>query len=423
MKASIFTFIGTFISYLNIGFIYSNVIGQKYKIKIPSLLIIAFLSLLNVFLILNLPMVLKLLCNIISIGLILFFTKKDNIKAILYFVFILWFIGALIDIVISSLLIVFVKGLLIKYPNLGLFIMSLVIQIIYNLFFRIIPIKKVIMRLKNIIIQIKSVIWIFILMIIMVIVFGLFAFKNYSSLGAMSLFLFLLFISVLLGLFLLKNLYEELIFKNTINNLLENNKYYVESNIKSRVFKHNIIHELNGIKSVADKKTNKLIDGIIKDNMLESTNSNYDDVLPNGINGIICRKLYNDNKVKLEYVINNYIKSDLFDVLWPRKYNRLCETIGLVLDNAVNASSKSKEKMLHIILLEDENMIKIKVINTFNDSLDVDKIGALNYTTNNNGHGLGLYSLIGKKDVLLTTKIINNLFECTIEAKKIKPPR
>ena len=422
MKASIFTFIGTF-SYLNIGFIYSNVIGQKYKIKIPSLLIIAFLSLLNVFLILNLPMVLKLLCNIISIGLILFFTKKDNIKAILYFVFILWFIGALIDIVISSLLIVFVKGLLIKYPNLGLFIMSLVIQIIYNLFFRIIPIKKVIMRLKNIIIQIKSVIWIFILMIIMVIVFGLFAFKNYSSLGAMSLFLFLLFISVLLGLFLLKNLYEELIFKNTINNLLENNKYYVESNIKSRVFKHNIIHELNGIKSVADKKTNKLIDGIIKDNMLESTNSNYDDVLPNGINGIICRKLYNDNKVKLEYVINNYIKSDLFDVLWPRKYNRLCETIGLVLDNAVNASSKSKEKMLHIILLEDENMIKIKVINTFNDSLDVDKIGALNYTTNNNGHGLGLYSLIGKKDVLLTTKIINNLFECTIEAKKIKPPR
>ena len=423
MKASIFTFIGTFISYLNIGFIYSNVIGQKFKIKIPSLLIIAFLSLLNVFLILNLPMVLKLLCNIISIGLILFFTKKDNIKAILYFVFILWFIGALIDIVISSLLIVFVKGLLIKYPNLGLFIMSLVIQIIYNLFFRITPIKKVIMRLKNIIIQIKSVIWIFILMIIMVIVFGLFAFKNYSSLGAMSLFLFLLFISVLLGLFLLKNLYEELIFKNTINNLLENNKYYVESNIKSRVFKHNIIHELNGIKSVADKKTNKLIDGIIKDNMLESTNSNYDDVLPNGINGIICRKLYNDNKVKLEYVINNYIKSDLFDVLWPRKYNRLCETIGLVLDNAVNASSKSKEKMLHIILLEDENMIKIKVINTFNDSLDVDKIGALNYTTNNNGHGLGLYSLIGKKDVLLTTKIINNLFECTIEAKKIKPPR
>ena len=157
--------------------------------------------------------------------------------------------------------------------------------------------------------------------------------------------------------------------------------------------------------------------------MQESTNSNYDDVLPNGINGIICRKLYNDNKVKLEYVINNYIKSDLFDVLWPRKYNRLCETIGLVLDNAVNASSKSKEKMLHIILLEDENMIKIKVINTFNDSLDVDKIGALNYTTNNNGHGLGLYSLIGKKDVLLTTKIINNLFECTIEAKKIKPPR
>ena len=112
--------------------------------------------------------------------------------------------------------------------------------------------------------------------------------------------------------------------------------------------------------------------------------------------------------------------SDLFDVLTPRKYNKLCETLGICLDNAVSASSKSKEKILQIVILENEKNVVIKVTNTFNSSLEIDKLGSLNYTTKKNGHGIGLYSLFGRKDVTLKSSIINNLFESQITIKKKK---
>jgi sensor histidine kinase regulating citrate/malate metabolism len=213
-------------------------------------------------------------------------------------------------------------------------------------------------------------------------------------------------------------MYDEKIYKNTVDNLLDNNKYYLEVNNQDRVFKHNIIHRLNSIKSVGDKDANKLIDDLIDDYNLNSMPNMSIDILPNGINGIISRIIYGRKIDGLQIAVNNYLKSDLFSVLSPRKYNKLCESIGVCLDNALTATSSSKEKVLQVAILESKSSVIVKIINTFDSSLEVDKLGVMNYTTKKGGHGLGIYSLLGRKDVIVKTSIINDLFENQIIVKK-----
>jgi len=58
------------------------------------------------------------------------------------------------------------------------------------------------------------------------------------------------------------------------------------------------------------------------------------------------------------------------------------------------------------------------IINTFAGSLDLERIGSIEYTTKEEGHGLGLFSLFGRKNLSVTTTIKNNLFINNIEIKK-----
>ena len=418
MKADIITILGTFISYFNNALIYLNVTNRKIKFKPLSIIVMLVLSVINALVMFKLPIVVRLVYNIICFGLSFYFSAKDNFKSILFYVLILWVFGSFVDIVLNSILLAVFKFVVDSLPELGVFIVSLFMQIALYMFFKIKKIKLLVIRIKDKLELIKNIVWVFLLMLFLAILFGIFAYKNHTSLSIEFFFLVLLSFSLLVSIFFLKILYEERTFKNTIENLLNNNKYYLENNIQNRIFRHNIVHQLNSIKSVADKKVNSLIDDLIKEYNLSDVSNKPTDILPNGINGIICRSIYNTKRKDVNYVINNYIRSNLFDILTPRKYNKLCEVLGICLDNALIATIKSKEKILQIVLLENSESVVIKIMNTFEDSLEIDKLGTINYTTNESGHGLGIYSLLGKKDVTINTKIINNLFENQIIIKK-----
>ena len=411
--------IGGIISYLNVTLIFCKINNLKYKFNIIHLFILLVMGILNAYITIHFPIAFKPIYNLLCLYVSINFASKRSFKETIYYVSLIWFTGIILDIFFMALFSVFFNYILKIWPKWGMLFISLFLQLILNIIFRFKNINLLVIKFKNKITLVKNIVWIFILTIFTVILFGIFAFKNKNSLSYVTIFIFLLLLSISFIVFLIKILIEEKTYKITIDNLLNNNSYYLDLNTKDRLLKHNLIHNLNSIKSVSDKKANVLIDDLIKDINNNSITKDLDN-LPNGINGLICKTIYLRKNKPLNIAVNNYLKSDLFEVLSPRRYNKLCEAIGVCLDNAVTASEQSKEKILQVVLSEDDSTIRIKIINTFKTSLEVDKLGTINYTTKNSGNGLGLYSLLGKRDIKIKTSIINSLFENLIIVKKIK---
>lgn len=232
--------------------------------------------------------------------------------------------------------------------------------------------------------------------------------------------LFLLAISVIILIIVyVHKEYTNYTLKETNEYFIKNNEFYINVVNDYRILKHNIIHQLNSVKTVANKKTITLIDDLIN-----QYNENESDVhnikkMPVGISGIVYEKIYLFNNKEIKLGIDNSIESNVFNSLTPRSYNLLCEALGILVDNALQATAKTKEKILMIEMKENELNYQIKIINTFQDLLDLEKLGTIKYTTKSSGHGIGLFSLIGRRKLKLKTSIINDLFlnEITIEKK------
>ena len=60
----------------------------------------------------------------------------------------------------------------------------------------------------------------------------------------------------------------------------------------------------------------------------------------------------------------------------------------------------------------------VLVMNTFEGDVEIENIGKLNYTTKEQGHGLGLYSLFQRRKLNLKTYIKNNIFISEIKVSK-----
>ena len=120
----------------------------------------------------------------------------------------------------------------------------------------------------------------------------------------------------------------------------------------------------------------------------------------------------------LKFLVNNNIKSALLDVITPRSYNLLCEAIGILLDNAMEAAYLSEDKVVYLNFKESKENIYIEIMNTFRGDLDVDKLGTKDYTTKKLGSGLGLYSLIGRSKLQVKTMIRNDMFITKITVLK-----
>lgn len=412
------TIIVTFISYINVSLIYKIITKSNSKIKIWHYILMLAITLINTLVIMKLPVGFKTIFNLLCLLLINKLIYKDKMSDNIYYVMVIWTVGIILDMIFMALFSILLNKILEVFPNSGMAIISLMLQIVYNLFFRIKFVSNFCVKLKNKIDVVDNVVWLFILSVFLIALFSILAFINLNSFNntLMIVLIFLIVVSILI--FFIKNISDKKIYQQAINNLLKNNKYYIELNSKNSVFKHNIIHQLNSIKSVTDKKTKQLIDDLINEYHMSDTSKLNVDSLPNGINGLIYSYIYTKDYSKLNLAINNYVDKDLFNILTPRNYNKLCEAIGICLDNAVNASLSSEDKILQITVKEDDKNIIIKIINTFSSSLEVDKLGTKDYTTKNNGHGIGLNSIIKKRNLKVKTTIINNMFESIISVKK-----
>jgi len=202
--------------------------------------------------------------------------------------------------------------------------------------------------------------------------------------------------------------------------LLDIMKTYENDIEEQRTMIHETRNELMTIKSKINDKAKeaeiiKYIDSIIGDK-ISSSISKYGKFkyLPsNGIKGFFYYKFMEAERrnIKVSVNISKRIENSFLGSLDTKEFKDLVRIIGVYLDNAIEASESSKDKKLGIEIYMIKENIEIIISNTFDNEINIEKIGKERFTTKGKNHGHGL---------LLVKHILNNstIFESNREIVK-----
>lgn len=159
---------------------------------------------------------------------------------------------------------------------------------------------------------------------------------------------------------------------------------------------HEFKNQLMVIRGYAQMKSDKLLEYI--DSITADANKTHSSYLisqlnkfpEGGIKGLLYYKLsiMDDEKIKYELDVENGVKTKL-NTLSVNMYKNITKILGVLLDNAIDASKKSKKKQIIISVAKDKSNVIFTISNTFKGKLNIEKIGT-GYTSKGIGHGYGL---------------------------------
>ena len=239
------------------------------------------------------------------------------------------------------------------------------------------------------------------------------------------LFIFLLFLIITIY-FLIKEYIKIRKAKQYINNLEEYNKNLIEVHDSMRSFKHdfnNIIQAMNGYIMLKDMNSlEKYFHRLLKECQYIK---NVDILNKRMINSPAIYSIL-INKYKIAEKNNIKMNIDIlvdFEQINSKIYD-ISRMLGILLDNAIEATVDCDEKIVNVQFLSDCSNKKDLIIveNTYNDKeIDVERIFQKNFTTKKNkgNSGLGLWEIkkILSKNIdldLYTTKN-NKMFRQQLE--------
>ncbi|WP_315110571.1 GHKL domain-containing protein [Clostridium intestinale] len=231
---------------------------------------------------------------------------------------------------------------------------------------------------------------------------------------------------ILLGVILfvlIRSLTKELEFRNKQKEF-ENLKQYTESLEKlysdMRVFRHDYINIISSMIGYIDNRDMDGLERHFYENIIPVSKSMQKKDFKIGsiknihipeIKGIVSSKLIRAQELGLDVhveVVENIddIKMNIID---------LSRGLGILLDNAIEASKESWEFKLNLAFIKTEKAITIVISNSYKEkNISLNKIFKPNYSTKGSGRGIGLNNL--KKiiddydNVFLETKMIDNYF-------------
>ena len=201
--------------------------------------------------------------------------------------------------------------------------------------------------------------------------------------------------------------------------LLDVMKNYESDIEEQRTLRHETKNEFATIKcKLQDKEDNKTIieyiDSVIGEKgKASSTKYSKFKYLPsNGLKGFFYYKFIEAEKKGINVSINisKQIENSFLKDIDTKDFKDLARIVGVYLDNAIEASSTSEDKKLGIEMYLIKEKIELIITNTFNNEINLDKIGKESFSTKGKHRGHGL---------LLVNKILseNNMFEATNEIR------
>lgn len=408
-----------FFSLFGLTYLYCK-LGDK-KLKLSFLKITVFLvglfaeTFLNNF---NLELAIQsyfLICPV------LFFTFRfDSIKRFVFDVIFIWLFGMILDFSCMLLVAILYYCLHVNvYSDILSILTTLYLGVMLILFSSVLPVKRWSDNLFKKLSKIKYSDFILILFVIFIIIVSLILAFNIKDITIGIMACVVLALTIISLALILKTKFSEIENKIFLETLKANNDFYITVDEEQKILKHNLMSKFLSIKSVSNNKARVLIDDIISDfNISIDYARNIKDI-PYGLNGIVNQKVYPYSE-EIDIKVTNNIKVDIFTVLKPRRYNVLVEKLSILLDNAIEATLKSVDKILVINIFEEDKEIIIEVKNTFSGNIDVDNLGEIHYSTKGDKRGLGIYSALRNKEVSLDLKLINNMFSAKLTTKKNK---
>ena len=201
--------------------------------------------------------------------------------------------------------------------------------------------------------------------------------------------------------------------------LLDVMKNYESDIEEQRTLRHETKNEFATIKcKLQDKEDNKTIieyiDSVIGEKgKASSTKYSKFKYLPsNGLKGFFYYKFIEAEKKGINVSINisKQIENSFLKDIDTKDFKDLARIVGVYLDNAIEASSTSEDKKLGIEMYLIKEKIELIITNTFNNEINLDKIGKESFSTKGKQRGHGL---------LLVNKILseNNMFEAKNEIR------
>lgn len=344
--------------------------------------------------------------------------KHQTIKSLIFFSLFIFIYGMILDL-ISMLIISFILYLF--NLEISVYWLALIMTFVVFLFMILIGslacIKKITNKFCHMLNKINYPDFILIIFTIFVFLLGIIMFINLEDISIAFVLSILIFLIIFDFIFLIRYKIYSIENAKFVQILRQNNHFYIDMEAESRIFKHNIVAKLLSIKSVSNSKARFLIDDLLNKFNYNVDFSEHIKNIPYGLDGVLYQKIYPFlNSIHIK--VNNEINYDIFDYLSPRRYNVLIEKLVISLDNAIESSIKSIEKIVIINLYEENNNIVIDIKNSLDSQIDIDNLGKINYSTKKHKSGLGLFSAFRDKEVSLNIKIINDMFVSHLVAEK-----
>lgn len=389
----LFNLVSTYFMFLGYSFISKEKFKYNFK-NIVFVIILAFLFLLNKKFNIVVSSVLT------SIILLLLFSKiifKNNIRNTIVYALTYYLILSVYDFIFSFffywLNAIIDPDLSQNYLIMGGF--TLLITFLTSLFCKL----KFVRKFSDLIINLSKNNYVNVLVISLIILFIVILSTKLSLEYDYEKFLFnLLLLSVFLFFIVFAFIKNHLAQKEKQEKetLLEFISEYEKIIDENRINKHEMLNNLIILRNFEDKNTeeyNKVLDDLIVtyDNNSDACIKNISK-LPTGLKGILYYKINDmrNKNINLNVNISKRVSSPL-EKLPLDEYVILSRIIGIVMDNALEASIKSKEKFVMIEVFEQNDNVIIIIENSYNNKVDVNDLKKKNFSTKGKSRGLGLY--------------------------------
>ncbi len=409
---------------------YADISGFSLKINKFDriiLLIVSVISFINNYYVFS---VFKIFVSFILIFIEFKFIFKEKVSLTLFKLFIIYLILLLIDSIIS------ITSLILSIDSIVGIGHITIIRILYTILDSMIMLvvftfKSFINFLNKLIDFMNSQLNKMVLLIVSLLCITVFilAYLNAYNFNAKMFFIclclmgFFLFLCVLLifEYFKNKSAKEE---QQALIDLMEEYEKMLE---KDRINRHEMLNNLIVLKSNKNKSSTEyenLLDDIINEYQFKKSNF-YAKLskLPSGIKGIIYYKLANIevNDIDFSLIISDEIKENL-EMCNSKLYYKICKILGILIDNALEATVQTNDKVLIIDMYKENGNIVVYIENSFVGNIELTNIENKGYSTKGKNRGYGLYivkKIIKESNDFVFNQFINesNRFVSVLEIK------